>query len=152
MTTPRVQGVRTTVKALRGVDRALANQAVRDIKASAEPARAALQTAAPPIPLSHMRNDGPTKVRTKYGGRKMPNGDVPLVRIQLWAPGWTVAADMAAKASPGATFTRNLESKYGPPSRWAWPTVEQYRARIETDLRRATDSVVGKTNTDLKAV
>jgi len=144
----QVEGVRETIKALRAVEPALAREAVKNIKAPAQPAAAALKSAAPAVPLSGVGYYGPTKVSVNYGGK--PRGDVwPLVRIRLTGPGWTVAADMARKSAPGETFTQNLTRKYGAASRFAWPTVERFLPAVTASIVKAVADVERAANQEL---
>jgi hypothetical protein len=145
-----VEGVRATLKTLREVDSKLARQAVADIKRPAQPALAALKSAAPAVPLSNMGNYGPVKVRAKYGGRR--RGDTwPLVRIQLTAPGWTVASDMAMNSTPGESMVANLTAKYGTASRWVWPTVMRFEPSMVAAIKDAVRRVEKITSDALKA-
>lgn len=148
--TAKVEGVRGTIKELRGVDAKLARQAVADIKRPTTPALAALRATAPSVPLSRMGNYGPVKVRAKYGGRKRGN-QWPLVRIQLTAPGWTIASDMARDSGPGETMVANLTAKYGSASRWVWPTVLKYEPDMVAAIKAAIREVERTTNDALKA-
>jgi hypothetical protein len=150
MASAEVEGVRGTIKTLRTLDTKLARQAVADIKRPAGPAVAALKAAAPAIPLSNMGDYGPVKARAKYGGRKRGN-QWPLVRIQLTAPGWTVASDMAMNSTPGESMVANLTAKYGTASRWVWPTVMRFEPDMVAAIKDAIRRVEVIMNDELKA-
>lgn len=145
----QVTGVRETIATLRRLEPALARQAVKDIKAPALTTAAQLRAIAPAVPLSHMGYTGPVKATANYGGK--PKGDTyPLVRIRLTGNGWTVASDMARQASPGESMVRNLTAKYGPASRYAWPTVEQRLTLIRVAIARAVKEVERTLSRELK--
>jgi len=136
-----IEGVKATIAELRKIEPAVARQAVKDIKAVAQPTANELKATAPAVPLSRMGNYGPTKVAVKYGGRKDAQGKSNLVSIRLTGPGWTVASDMARNASAGESMVANLTTKYGKPSRWAWPTVERRLANIQRAIADACKQV-----------
>ena len=148
-----IEGVRETLATLRKIEPALARQAVKDIKAPAMPAAAALRAVAPAVPLSGMGNYGPVKTSANYGGRKSSGArgqEWPLVRIKLGGPGWTVASDMARNETPGESMTTNLTAKYGGASRWAWPTVEQHLSQIQAAIAHAVQEIERLTTAAMK--
>lgn len=149
-TTTKVEGVASTVKLLRSVDKKLAQRAVNDIKRPAIPAAAAVRAAAPAAPLSNLGGYGPTKAGVKYGGRAVGK-ERPLVRIRLTGPGWTIVSDMARRSSPGETMTRNLQAKWGGASRWVWPTVEARMPSMIAAIKDAVRQVEKDLNAALKA-
>lgn len=131
-----VEGVRETMKALRELDKAVAREAMKSIKAPAVATAAQLRSVAPAQPLSGMPSY-PVKATANYGGRARASRDRPLVKIKLTGGGWTVASDMARDSAPGESMTRNLTNKYGQASRWAWPTVEQRISSIQRAVVQA---------------
>lgn len=144
-----IEGVRETIATLRKVEPALAREAVKSIKAPAVATAMALKAAAPAAPLSGMAGFGGTKATANYGGRADANGERPLVKIRLTGPGWTVASDMARKASPGESMVRNLTAKWGPASRWAYPTVEPRVPGIVAGVKAAVLKVERMANGEL---
>ena len=136
-----IEGIRTTIAELRKVEPAMARQAIKDIKAPANAAAAAVRGVAPAVPLTRMGYHGPVKVGVSYGGRKRADGSAPLVRIKITGPSWVIASDMARNATPGESLVPNLTRKYGQASRWAYPTVEPMVPGIEVGVRLAAKQV-----------
>ena len=142
--------MRETMRHLRSLDKVVAREAMKSIKAPAVSTATELRSVAPAAPLSGMPTY-PVKTSANYGGRKQSDGDFPLVKIKLNAPGWTVASDMARKSSPGETMVYNLTRKHGRASRWAWPTVEQRVASIQRAVVQACKDAEKALNDLLKA-
>lgn len=150
MGTAKVEGVASTIRTLRGIDKALARESIKAIKAPTGPTVSDMKGTAPEAPLSGMKGFGPTKAAARYGGRPGADGTRPLVTIRLNGPGWTVASDMARRSSPGETMVRNLTRKYGGPSRWAWPVVERHLPRMITAIKDAVRAVERQANQAMK--
>lgn len=149
-TTAKVEGVASTIRELRQIEPKLAREAINTIKAPTGPAVSDVRATAPAAPLSGMGGYGPTKAAAKYGGRAGSDGTRPLVRIQLKGPGWTTASDMARQSSPGESMTPNLLRKYGPASRWVWPTVERHMPAMIAAITDACRAVERQTTQALK--
>lgn len=150
----QVEGVRETVSALRSLEPALAREAIRDIKAAAEPARTGVVQDTPDRPLSGMTGP-PVKASTRYGGRGRPGPrgtEYPLVRIRLDGPRWTAAADMAmtGHTAAGRAWVRSLSARYGGRSRFVWPAVDRYRGQAAAAIAVAAAAVETRLTRELR--
>lgn len=161
--TVEIYGVRDTIKELKALDQGLRWQAINEIKAAAEPLRAAIESAVPQTaPLSGWNHKGRTgwgrrggtKVVTKFGGRARRNRDTwPLVRIVLQGAAVSMY-DMAGRGSAGDTeqgmaFIDGLDAVTGKPSRAAWPAAERRLPDVQAAVLEAVKKVQARVNANL---
>lgn len=152
----QVYGTRQTMRELATLDKKLKAQAVRDIKAAAEPMRTAVAASIPgPPPLSGWAHKGRTgwtrtgtRVSTVYGGRARRDKEVwPLVSIVLKGAAASIW-DMAGRASQGKSEQGKamLQHLPGNASRSAWPTAERMLPATQAAVARAVATVEASMN------
>lgn len=155
----QVYGVRETMRELNSLDAKLKAQAVRDIKAAAEPLRGAIAASIPgPPPLTGWAHKGRTgwtksgtRVVTVYGGRARREKEVwPLVSIVLKGAAASMW-DMAGRASQGKTAQGRAFVGYlpGRASRSAWPAAERMLPAMQQAVARAVAEVSQQMNRNL---
>jgi hypothetical protein len=161
---PAVLGVQEAMRTLQALDPAIKREAVREIKAAAEPLRSAIQSRIPgEAPLSGMVHKGRTgwtksgtKVATKYGGRARARGgrDVtPLVSVILKGAAASIY-DMAGRGSSGSTpqgqaLVSGLTARGGSASRAAWPAADASLGQIQAAVMEAIRKAAAQANVSL---
>lgn len=161
--TTEVYGVQDAMRTLRAISPAIQRQSVKDIKAAAEPLRAAVAGALPSAaPLSGFDHSGRTgwgargsaAVKTKYGGRRRRDSDSwSLVSIVLTGAAGSIY-DIAGRGGSGSTpqgaaMIDGLTAVGGSASRAVWPTVESRLVLIQAAVLKAVTEVAREANTSL---
>lgn len=155
----QVYGTRQTMRELASLDKKLKAQAVRDIKAAAEPMRSAIAASIPGAPpltgWAHKGRTGwtrsGTRVTTVYGGRARRDNEVwPLVSIVLKGAAASIW-DMAGRASQGKSEQGKvmLQLLPGRASRTMWPTAERMLPATQAAVARAVATVEQSMNRNL---
>jgi hypothetical protein len=157
-----VTGVKETMRTLQQLEPALKREAIKKIKAAAEPLRGAIAARIPnDPPMSGWKTGGTsrlrwskagTKVTTRYGGRGRGVNVWPLVSISLSGAAASVY-DMAGRRSSGngpqgQQFIANL-NRHGRASRAAWPPVESNLRAVQFAVVKAIEEVEDQLNREM---
>jgi len=166
--TVRVQGVKETLKILKQVDPELRKALMKEMRTAAKPLVQEVQRALPvQAPLSGMDNEGrlgwnstrvTRNVKLKVGGKKVRSQrgqEFPLLRVTI-NDAAAAMFDMAGRGGSGNTpqgqaLIRGL-SRYGAPSRTAYPSAEKRLPEVTRGVLEAIDKAAAQINREIARV
>lgn len=156
----QVQGTAEAIKALRRIDPDARKQFTRDAKKILQPAITEIQLAYPTEALSGMARKWEQNNRQKfpYDQRRARRGVVAKVdtRKRATSPIKIVQRDAAATImefagrGSGNPLAQSLDSKFGRPSRFAWPAVLRRLDDVQTQMKASVLKVVNRVNKEVR--
>ncbi len=177
MATQQIRGLDDALKTLGKMDPVLRREAVKRLKNDVKPIVSAIKAGMPLQPLSNWVAPKQSSARRgrveagrsgaagtpfwnaskarsgvrasvkKQSVRQM-RGKQMLVSITL-KNGAAEAYDMAGKATIN-TFTKNLQKRFGDPSRLMWPTAERHKPQVLASVQRSVFDMEKVINEELK--
>jgi len=166
-----IRGVESTLKALKDIDPKLYRAAQKRLKSDAKPMLAAAKAALPPVALSNwkppVQDSGSTSVPRSGGVSRLPVYDVKSARrktilslkrerVKGTSDRRTLfrlvgkdpaadAYDMGGKVKQ-SSFSRNMASKFGSPSRFMWPAAEKHMPEVLRSIEKSVGDMSKEVN------
>jgi hypothetical protein len=166
MATQQIRGLDDALKTLGKMDPVLRREAVKQLKNDVKPIVSAIKAGMPTQPLSNWVAPKQSSARRgrveagRSGAAGLPfwsaskarsgvrpsakkqsvrqmRGKQMLISIRQ-TNGAAEAYDMAGKVTT-STFTKNLQRRFGDPSRLMWPTVEKHKPQVLASIKKSVD-------------
>lgn len=152
----QVQGVSEAIRSLGKIDKDARKEFIRDAKKILQPAITEIQNAYPAEALSGMARKWEQKNRQKfpYDQRRARRGVVAKVdagkrtkspiKILQRDPAATIM-EFAGRGS-GNPLAQSLDTKFGRPSRFAWPAAIRRLDDIQDGMKKSILAVINRVN------